>query len=653
MPAMPQGANHQNLLRAMDALMDHSEAVEVALARQIRPLVDHDPTIVFHDLTTVRIHGEGKVDDDLRAFGMNKETGGIARRFVLGVVQTAEGLPSTLSLEPMAQPCRRHTVHPGNMAETKTLQAMLKTVLQRFPVQRVILVADILVIDILVIDRGLPSLDNIGELTAMADQGGRKLEFILAVPARRYGELVGTFHGLPFCDVSLTEGGLAEGGLAKATFAGHRLIVAHDPDRAALQSARRRNRIADLGTMAEKLVARLDAQDAGETARGRRASDRGACSRFTRAVARAEPTRFIKADHTADRFSWSMDEDAITRAELFDGKLTLLTNAPDLTPAQAITRYKSLADIERGFRVPKSDIEIAPVHHRLPDRIRAHALICFLALVLYRIMRMRKAAERDDGFTDFAHMILENLKAAGVQQAHKEDRITFTALKGWPGAYISAEGTFMEGDTQRRAGVFIGPEFGTVSRPDLVAAAREAGDAGFDVLIACAFNYDAHSSEFDKLGRIRVLKARMNPDLHMAKDLKATGAGNLFVIFGEPDIRIADAGDGMVTVQVFGVDVFKPQTGEVQSEGTEGIALWMLDTDYNEESFFVRHAYFLGAKDPYKALKTTLKAEIDEEAWDSLYSDTSRPFAKPKSGRIAVKVINHLGNEVMKVFAVE
>ncbi|MEZ5885289.1 MAG: hypothetical protein R3D56_00075 [Paracoccaceae bacterium] len=248
-------------------------------------------------------------------------------------------------------------------------------------------------------------------------------------------------------------------------------------------------------------------------------------------------------------------------------------------------------------------------------------------------------------------MILENLKAAGVQQAHKEDRITFTSLKGWPGKWVAAEGTFMEGDTQRRAGVFIGPEFGTVSRPDLVAAAREAGDAGFDVLICCAFNYDAHSSEFDKLGRIRILKARMNPDLHMGGDLKTTGAGNLFVIFGEPDIRITDAGDGMVQVQVFGVDVFKPQTGEVQSEGTDGIALWMLDTDYNEESFFVRHAYFLGPT-TYKALKTTLKAEIDAEAWESLYSDTSRPFAKPKSGRIAVKVINHLGDEVMKVFAV-
>lgn len=253
---------------------------------------------------------------------------------------------------------------------------------------------------------------------------------------------------------------------------------------------------------------------------------------------------------------------------------------------------------------------------------------------------------------DFAGMILENLRSAGVQQAHKEDRITFTSLKGWPGDFLCAEGRFMEGEQERRAGILIGPEFGTVARPDLVAAAREAGDAGFDILIACAFAYDAHSAEFDRLGRVPVLKARMNPDLHMAKDLKATGHGNLFVVFGEPDIRIEKLPDGMLRVAIEGVDVFKPQTGEVVSEGKEGIALWMLDTDYNEESFFVRHAYFLGANDPYKALKTTLRAEIDEEAWGTLNSDVSRPFAKPASGRIAVKVINHLGDEVMKVFAI-
>jgi adenine-specific DNA-methyltransferase len=253
---------------------------------------------------------------------------------------------------------------------------------------------------------------------------------------------------------------------------------------------------------------------------------------------------------------------------------------------------------------------------------------------------------------DFASMILENLRSSGVQQANKEDRITFTSLKGWPGDFLCAEGRFMEGEHERRAGILIGPEFGTVARPDLVAAAREAGDAGFDILIACAFAYDAHSAEFDRLGRVPVLKARMNPDLHMAKDLKATGHGNLFVVFGEPDIRIETLPDGMLRVAIEGVDVFKPQTGEVVSEGKEGIALWMLDTDYNEESFFVRHAYFLGANDPYKALKTTLKADIDEEAWSTLNSDVSRPFAKPASGRIAVKVINHLGDEVMKVFAV-
>ena len=271
-------------------------------------------------------------------------------------------------------------------------------------------------------------------------------------------------------------------------------------------------------------------------------------------------------------------------------------------------------------------------------------------------------AETSEGYAvrDFAAMILENLRTAGVQQAHKEDKITFASLVPWPGEYVCAEGRYFEGDpdaatpgTEKRAAIFIGPEFGTVSRPDLVAAAREAGDADFDVLVACAFNYDAHSSEFNKLGRIPVLKAHMNADLHMGDDLKKTASANLFVIFGEPDIDILDAADGLVQVKVNGVDVFHPNTGEVRSDGPDGIACWFIDTDYNEESFFVRHAYFLGANDPYKALKTTLKAEINEEAWESLHSDTSRPFPKPESGRIAVKVINHLGDEVMKVFRVD
>ena len=252
----------------------------------------------------------------------------------------------------------------------------------------------------------------------------------------------------------------------------------------------------------------------------------------------------------------------------------------------------------------------------------------------------------------FPQMILENLKTAGVQQAHKEDKITFTALTAWPGELVCGEGRYLEGDTEKRAAIFIGPEFGTVQRADLVAAAREAGDAGFDVLVACAFNYEAHTTEFNKLGRIPVLKARMNADLHMAEDLKNTGKGNLFVIFGEPDIELISERDGKLRVKVKGVDVFKPQTGEVVSNGPDEIACWFIDTDYNEESFFVRHAYFLGANDPYSALKTTLKAEINEEAWATLNSDTSRAFAKPKNGRIAVKVINHLGDEVMKVFRV-
>ena len=291
-----------------------------------------------------------------------------------------------------------------------------------------------------------------------------------------------------------------------------------------------------------------------------------------------------------------------------------------------------------------------------------------------------QATGQGEGARDFAQVILENLKTAGVQQAHKDGKIDFIALTPWPGELVCAEGVYREGDaaqtaggdaareseadkargeaealpeqTGKRAAIFIGPEFGTVARPDLVAAAREAADAGFDVLIACAFNYDAHASECDKVGRINVLKARMNADLHMAEELKNTGKGNLFVIFGEPDIDIINSEDGLVRVKLNGVDIFHPNTGEVRSDDPEGIACWFIDTDYNEESFFVRHAYFLGANDPYKALKTTLKAEINAEAWANLRSDTSRPFTRPKSGRIAVKVINHLGDEVMKVFRV-
>lgn len=253
---------------------------------------------------------------------------------------------------------------------------------------------------------------------------------------------------------------------------------------------------------------------------------------------------------------------------------------------------------------------------------------------------------------DFTQMIMEHLKSAGVHQAAKDDKISFNSMTGWPGVYIAAEGQFMEGNKDKRAAIFIGPEFGTVSRADLTAAAREALDARFDVLIACGFNFEAHTSELNKLGPLPILKAKMNPDLHMSEELKNTGAGNLFIVFGEPDIEWNFDKDGKIVVGVLGVDVFDPKTGDVRASGKEDIAAWFIDTDYNEESFFVRHAYFLGAQDPYKSLKTSLKAEIDADAWETLYRDKSRPFERPDSGRFAVKVINHFGDEVMKVFAV-
>jgi hypothetical protein len=261
---------------------------------------------------------------------------------------------------------------------------------------------------------------------------------------------------------------------------------------------------------------------------------------------------------------------------------------------------------------------------------------------------------------DFAEIVLENLKRSGVQvPPYKTDRVVFSSLKPWPGRFICAEGSVRqasegEGDTladspTRRAAILIGPEYGTVARADLTAAAREAMEAGFDLLIAASFNFDAHASEFDRMGALTVLQARINPDLHMP-DLANTGAGNLFTVFGEPDIQVHDEADGCISIEVAGVDMYKG--GEIVSSDADDIAVWFIDTDYNYESFFVRHAYFPGANDPYKALKTTLKAEIDADAWESLKRTRSRPFPKPAGGKVAVKVINHLGDEVMKVVGV-
>lgn len=265
-------------------------------------------------------------------------------------------------------------------------------------------------------------------------------------------------------------------------------------------------------------------------------------------------------------------------------------------------------------------------------------------------------AAPDNPETDFAQVVIEYLKSVGIHQSDKNRKIVFDSVNPWPGRWIGAEARFMEGDaetgTMRRAGILIGPEYGTVSRPDLTASAREANEAGFDVLIACAFNFDAHSSELDRLGPLPILKARMNPDLHMADELKNTGKGNLFVIFGEPDIDIINDDDGRLRVKVNGVDVYDPNTGDIRSNDVRDIAAWFIDTDYNEESFFVRHAYFLGANDPFEQLRKALKAEIDEDAWSTLYSAESRPFVRPDGGAIAVKVINHFGDEVMKVYRV-
>lgn len=259
--------------------------------------------------------------------------------------------------------------------------------------------------------------------------------------------------------------------------------------------------------------------------------------------------------------------------------------------------------------------------------------------------------------TDFAQVVMEHLKKAGVQNTKKDERLEFESIEPWPGkGYVAFEGRYEERGATRRAAIAIGPEYDAVGYEFVRNAAREARDA-FDILIVCGFQF---APEVDdsmlNFGRLKVLKARMNQDIRMGDKLKNTGAGNLFVVFGEPDIEVRDTGDGKVQVEIKGVDIFDPTTGEVKSsdDPADDIACWFIDDDYDEESFFVRQAYFLGgaAGDPYKALKRSLKAEIDEEAWASLRRTVSHPFQRPERGLICVKVINHFGDEVQKVFRV-
>jgi adenine-specific DNA-methyltransferase len=256
----------------------------------------------------------------------------------------------------------------------------------------------------------------------------------------------------------------------------------------------------------------------------------------------------------------------------------------------------------------------------------------------------------------FVQTILENIRKAGVQNRVRQERLTFNTLDHWPGTFIHGAGEFEENGRSKRVAVAIGPQYGTVG-PELVREAAKEASKFFDLLVVCGFAFDARAGdETRQLGRLTILQANMNPDLAMGGDLlKKTGSGNLFTVFGEPDIEIRSAGEAdgdRFVVEIRGLDVYDPTTGAIRSDSTDDIACWFLDTAYSEEAFFVRHAYFAGGDRPYENLARTLRAEIDEAAWESLYSTVSRPFERPSTGKIAVKVIDHYGYEILKVYSV-
>ena len=337
--------------------------------------------------------------------------------------------------------------------------------------------------------------------------------------------------------------------------------------------------------------------------------------------------------------------------------LKSIANNPDIkegmTPEQIDAAIALHAESETLFDKPYED----------SGRIRVAGPFTVESLSPHRMLATDeerpatvREGQRDSAPGQFAAMIIDNLKKAGVQNTKKNERLTFDTLEPHAGRWINAAGTYHEGEGKpRRVAVSIGPEHGTVGPAHVQEAAKEAVQGvGFDVLIVLGFAFDPHvSEEAKRYGKLTVLPAKMNPDLAMGDDLlKKTGSGNLFMVFGEPDVTIERDMDGNIAVEINGLDVYDPTTGAIRSNTTDDIACWFIDTSYNGESFFVRHAYFTGADEPYEKLKRALRAEIDEGTWSTLYSTKSRPFAAPESGKIAVKVINHYGDEVLKVFEV-
>lgn len=385
MPGLPeQGLTHQQLLRSMDALVENQSSVDRVTSSLLRPLIDQDLSIVFYDLTTIRTEGLSHPSGDVRQFGMSKE-GIIARQFMLGIVQTADGLPIY------------HEVFDGNASETKTLQPTIEVILDRFPsIRRLILVAD----------RGLLSLENLEALKTFKLSSGEPLEFIIAVPGRRYTEFADLLDGFHERSGKTVD----QESIGELTWEGLRLVVAHDPVRAQEEKQRRNRQIETLLTEAERRVGKLDAQDEGAKFRGRKLSDSGAKAKLYRDVCEAHLSRVIEVNLKSDTFAYEINEKALKLAEQMDGKLLLVTNTPDLSPEEVVFRYKSLADIERGFRVLKSELDIGPVYHRLPDRIRAHAAICFMAFILYRVMRMRLKAANTNTSPERALEILRRIQ---------------------------------------------------------------------------------------------------------------------------------------------------------------------------------------------------------------------------------------------------
>lgn len=348
-------------------------------------------------------------------------------------------------------------------------------------------------------------------------------------------------------------------------------------------------------------------------------------------------------------------------------------------------------DVSKGFvyeRVPKVsaailayDLEAEPTYlvnapYKRRGIVRVSSPFTVESESPYRFISPDDNSDEERGegdreaFADQAAAITSALEKSGIsgRKLTKDAKLRFAEITEWvpkaggewslgsvktpPVTHTAWAHVPGEEGKDRKAAIAIAPDDMTVSGAFIDRAAESAARiTGVDLLVVIAFAFEAgpRSSDVEQRGKLKVLKAQANRDLQIG-NLQDKDSDHAFVMVGEPDVKVEDAGNGMITAEVLGYDTYNPGTGNVEPGGAKHIACWMIDSDYDGNSFYARRIHFpIGGDKQIERLKRHLGKNLDQEAWNAMLSHKSMPFKRPKTGRIAVRIVTVTHTEMTAV----